>query len=150
MPSVNIYPPSKTASGLESTAFPQTIRTPSGLAIIEFQGSVVVDGDVPQEPNQKALPLGHMVFPAANDASGKHDLENWDGKRVFLFVGKHQRLTGEVKKLGKALAVIRRRDAGGASAATDDLEIAEVITHKVLFASRPEPVGTEQHVEGEG
>jgi chromosome transmission fidelity protein 8 len=65
-----------------------------------------------------------------------------------LYIGKHQRLTGEVKKLAKPLAVIRRRQVsnGAEDALTsedDQLEIAEIVYYKLLFAHRPEPVGSD-------
>lgn len=60
--------------------------------------------------------------------------------RVYLFVGKHQRLTGEVKKLPKPLAIVRRKtQAEGVEG--ESLEIAEIVRYKLLFAHRPEPVG---------
>lgn len=71
-------------------------------------------------------------------------------KTVHLYIGRHQRLTGEVKKLTKPLAVIRRRDMstetrredqGGDAAHGEELEIVELVYYKLLFSSRPEPVG---------
>lgn len=81
-------------------------------------------------------------------------------KRAWLYVGEHQRLTGEVKKLPKPLGVLRRRqEARGADDAEDamqglvagagngeeeeptELEIADVVRWKVVFSARPEPVG---------
>lgn len=59
-------------------------------------------------------------------------------------------MTGEVKKLAKPLAILRRRDGGGGAegerrgtGAGEELEVAEIVRFKVLFASRPEPVGGE-------
>ena len=63
-------------------------------------------------------------------------------KKVHLYVGQHQRLTGEVKKLPNPVAVIRKRNSGEIIAEGDELEIAEIVYFKVLFSSRPEPVGT--------
>ena len=63
-------------------------------------------------------------------------------KSVHLYVGQHQRLTGEVKKLPNPVAVIRKRDRGEAAAEGEELEIAEIVYYKVIFSSRPEPVGT--------
>ena len=78
-------------------------------------------------------------------------------KKVWLYVGKHQRLTGEVKKVPKALAVIRKRRgesegdemavdgdvrAGGEEVGRQDLEVVEIVKYKILFSLRPEPVGT--------
>lgn len=77
-------------------------------------------------------------------------------KRVYLYVGKHQRLTGEVKQLAKAIAVVRKHEARVSDKmeldgkeippeesehSGEQLEIVEIVKHKILFASRPEPVG---------
>lgn len=70
-------------------------------------------------------------------------------KRVYLYAGRYQRMTGEVKKLAKPLAVVRRRERGttegngAGEEGQDELEIVEVIKYKIIFASRPEPVGLE-------
>lgn len=73
-------------------------------------------------------------------------------KTVHLYIGRHQRLTGEVKKLAKPLAVIRRReftkearreDAGGDDGQGEELEIVDLVYYKLLFSFRPEPVGEE-------
>jgi chromosome transmission fidelity protein 8 len=75
-------------------------------------------------------------------------------KRVYLYVGKHQRLTGQVRKLHNAIAVIRKRAVGTLpqtnrdemegveEAHTDELEIVEIVKYKILFSTRPEPVGS--------
>ena len=68
-------------------------------------------------------------------------------RKVYLYVGKHQRLTGEVKKLLKPMAVIRKReeqDEIQRDGEGEELEIAEIVRWKILFAGRPEPVGTEE------
>ena len=87
--------------------------------------------------------MGRLVFPDYVDGT---ESQAWM-KRVYMYVGKHQRLTGEVKKLPRAMAVIRRR-TDGVEAPRDDgegeeLEIVEIVKYKILFATRPEPVGAE-------
>lgn len=71
-------------------------------------------------------------------------------KTVHLYIGRHQRLTGEVKKLANPLAVIRRRDvtdearreeARRENGQGEELEIIDLVYYKLLFSSRPEPVG---------
>lgn len=66
-------------------------------------------------------------------------------KTVHLYIGRHQRLAGEVKKLANPLAVIRRRDmteeARGDDEQGEELEIVDLVYYKLLFSSRPEPVG---------
>lgn len=72
-----------------------------------------------------------------------------------MYVGKHQRLTGEVKKLPKPMAVIRKRlvqdedqsaepgqDTVEGDGKGEELEIVEIVKWKILFSLRPEPVGT--------
>jgi chromosome transmission fidelity protein 8 len=74
-------------------------------------------------------------------------------KKVYLYVGKHQRLAGEVKILGKPVGVLRKRttaksmdemiDMGNEKRPKDtgeELEIVEIVRVKILFAGRPEPV----------
>ena len=67
-------------------------------------------------------------------------------KTVFLSVGKHQRLTGEVQKLPKAIGVVRKQhpNINGIDAKREmeeNLEVMEIVEWKILFSSRPEPVG---------
>lgn len=62
-------------------------------------------------------------------------------------------MTGEIKKLPKAIAILRKSEKSLADAmdvdgegssghgASEELEIAEIVRYKILFASRPEPVG---------
>jgi chromosome transmission fidelity protein 8 len=81
--------------------------------------------------------VGNLVFPLWDPA--RPDDKAWM-KRVYFYVGKHQRLTGEVKQLNKAMAVLGRRGDG------EELEIKEIVRHKIVFSSRPEPVGEEMGV----
>ncbi len=93
-------------------------------------------------------PIGKLVFP---DYSESDTASNpaWM-KRVYLYVGQHQRLTGEVKKLLKPMAVVRRRDTQRdapedrqkEAEVEEELEIVEIVRWKILFSSRPEPVGS--------
>ena len=97
--------------------------------------------------------LGRLVFPDYVPGDGVDDLA-WT-KRVYLYVGRHQRLTGEVKKLRLPMAVVRRKadksedhSMEGNFGKQDDintmdeeLEILEVVKWKIIFSQRPEPVG---------
>jgi chromosome transmission fidelity protein 8 len=133
--------------------------------MIEVQGKIVLDNDGSETTadSSSALSVGEFVFPPPDDVTDSDSLDDWDGRRVFLFVGKHQRLTGEVKKLNKPLAVIRRRGDTEASplvafddkeessrvapSSSQDLEIVEIITQKIMFAHRPEPIGVDLEPE---
>ena len=124
---------------------PKILQTPSGLAILELQGTINVPShSAPSLPDDAvnattATPVGSLVFPdydPDNPTFNKDDM-SWM-KRVHLYVGKHQRLTGEIKKLTKPLAVIGGRETSAKTA--EELEIREVVYWKILFSSRPEPV----------
>lgn len=138
---------------------PHVIQTKAGLALLEIQGTINLpghgdeaamstgDGDSEGEGRMMETPVGRLVFP---EYEGNDESNDWM-KRVYLYVGKHQRLTGEIKKLPKAIAVIQKRkgvDGGrrdgnaGEEAGTEDLEVVEIIKYKILFSIRPEPVGT--------
>jgi len=135
MPSIPITMPAKANGSTESNPLPNILQTPSGLAILEIQGSL--NSTLHTEPGSN-LPVGKLDFPLYDSKAPASDTA-WQ-KRVHLYVGKHQRLTGEVKKLPQAVAVLRK--IPGDSAGGQALEVAEIIYYKVLFASRPEPVGT--------
>lgn len=66
-------------------------------------------------------------------------------KRVYMYIGKHQRMTGEVKKLPKAFAILKRKESEQAeeSEQQEELEIVDIVKHKIVFSQRPEPVSQE-------
>lgn len=166
MPTVPLYPPCsvterKTNSQANNTALnplPQLLHTPSGLAILELQATINLpsapsqndrDHDLEDPDNQSPVPhhqtpVGRLDFPDHDPSKDPND-KAWQ-KNVHLYVGKHQRLTGEVKKLQKPLAIIRRRQPDktekGTAAAADELEIVEIVKHKIIFSTRPEPFTT--------
>lgn len=154
---------------------PQLLQTPSGLALLELQGTInlpaIPEADLLRSSSRlhttgnsfddaAQTPIGRLIFPDFDSALHGPDSTAWM-KRVYLYVGQHQRLTGEVKKLPKAIAVIRRRavqsgtgeredgamdvegrDKDMDAETRDELEVVEIIKWKILFSQRPEPVGT--------
>lgn len=134
---------------------PQLLQTPSGLALLEMQGTINLpehdDEDTISTGDVKAqeTPIGRLVFPDYDPQAPAGD-NGWM-QRVYLYVGKHQRMTGEVKKLPKALAIIRKvkredEDMEG-DERTEELEVVEIVKFKIMFSIRPEPVGTWAAVE---
>ncbi|RKF71457.1 putative sister chromatid cohesion protein ctf8 [Golovinomyces cichoracearum] len=146
---------------------PQLLKTPSGLAILELQGTINLPApnctsDIELRENHQLLrshtenstglrsveaAFGRLSFPYHDE--GDTNSTAWM-KKVFLYVGPHQRLTGEVKKLQNALAVIRkvkdelmeeREDVDNTAKNEVQLEIVDIIKYKILFTNRPEPVG---------
>jgi chromosome transmission fidelity protein 8 len=137
--------------GNTANPLPQLLQTPSGLALLEMQGTInlpehddedtISTGDV----KSQETPIGRLVFPDYDEQAppGNND---WM-KRVYLYVGKHQRMTGEVKQLPKALAVIRKvkredeKMGEEDEEKTEELEVVEIVKYKIIFSIRPEPVG---------
>lgn len=146
MPSIPLHLPSTTQT-LQTNPLPTILRTPSGLSLLEIQGTIHTPPLRP-EASKTALsidncpitPVGRLVFPNYSEAISETGVRT---KTVHLYVGLHQRLTGEVKKLANPLAVIRRRaeDAKTEEAGGDELEIVDLVYYKMIFSSRPEPVG---------
>jgi chromosome transmission fidelity protein 8 len=161
MPSIALYPTSNSTafsssnSDGKSNPLPTLLHTPSGLALLEIQGTLHASAPSPGEHATSDAAIGRLEFPLY-DPHGNAD-EKWM-KRVYLYVGKHQRLTGEVKKLPRAIAVLCKRekengneevmdvdmngvDEESTGAGDEELEVVEIVQYKILFSSRPEPVG---------
>ena len=141
--SAKLYPQTKPDQPA-SSPLPPLLHTPSGLALVELQGTINLpageDGEM-----LKDVEVGRLDFP---DFVPGAEGSAWM-KRVHLYVGQHQRLTGEVKKLPRAVAVVRRREnqvygssGGPVQEQGDNLEVVEIVKYKVLFSNRPEPVNT--------
>lgn len=156
MPSVPLYPRamSSPAVSTASNPLPHLFHTPSGLAILELQGTFHFPS--PSDPTGSTQ-IGKLVFPLYDPALNDAGDIKWM-KRVYMYVGKGQRMTGECKKLGKPLAIVRKREEVGEDEDMDldeeerkgeELEIVEVVRYKIVFSNRPEPVGggVEEHVE---
>ncbi|KAF2629554.1 hypothetical protein BU25DRAFT_408825 [Macroventuria anomochaeta] len=152
MPTVTLYPPSSTATPPLKTEnpLPPLLHTPTGLALLEIQGTIHFP---PPSATSTSSRVGKLVFPTYNpNLNGEEDTK-WM-KRVYLYIGENQRMVGECKRLGRPFAVIRRRgqDEGGdevmeggeegtGTGEGEELEIVEVVRHKIVFSGRPEPVG---------
>lgn len=151
--SVTLHPSTPSTSKPGDNPLPQLLQTPSGLALLELQGTINLPGaesaggDGPDQQQQAAVPIGRIDFPDYRPDSITFDPAStaWM-KRVYMYVGQHQRLTGEVKKLPRAVGVVRRRQqqvgGGGGGGGAEELEVVEIVKYKIVFSSRPEPVGT--------
>jgi hypothetical protein len=162
MPSVPLFPPPGSSSQNTFSPLPPLLQTPSGLAILELQGTINIpssaathkdddflddedtDKDILDGKKTIETELGRLMFPDYIDGMDADNNTKWM-KRAYLFVGRYQRMAGEVKKLAKPLAVIQRRQIASSAEGErgDELEIVEIVKYKIVFASRPEPVGIE-------
>ncbi|KAK4115747.1 hypothetical protein N656DRAFT_725414, partial [Canariomyces notabilis] len=140
---------------------PTLLQTPSGLALLELQGTInlpstaspLSSSSIPQgtattatTTAQTRIPIGRLHFPDYHP-DDQPDNNAWM-KRVYLYVGEHQRLQGTVQKLPRALAVVRKRarvaegagEREGTGGEAGELEVVEVVKWKAVFSQRPEPV----------
>lgn len=141
MDAVELRPPDPERKTTIWSPLPELLQTPAGFAILEIQGTIHLPGQNVTSDTDATAQVGKIVFPLYSSETPDDD-HAWM-KRVYLYVGKHQRLTGEVKKLAKPIAIIRK---GQGPKGTDDngeehMEIAEVVRFKIIFSQRPEPVG---------
>ncbi|KAI0407073.1 putative sister chromatid cohesion protein Ctf8 [Xylaria palmicola] len=150
--SVTLHIRPAVAEALSSNPLPQLIQTPSGLAILELQGTINLPepGHDGSEADSSELQIGRISFPDYHPDTQDVSSTAWM-KRVHLYVGQHQRLTGELKKLPRAMAIIRKRPRSQldvemtdspSEATKEDLEVVEIVKYKLMFSHRPEPVGS--------
>ena len=138
MPTIPLHTsPSQTAVAECTNPLPSLLQTPAGLAILEIQGSINLPA---ASPSATTVSIGRLIFPDYSASNSSEDT-SWM-RRVHLYVGQYQRLTGEVKKLPNPVAVVRKRDSRETTSEGNELEIAEIVYFKLIFSSRPEPVGT--------
>ncbi|USP81127.1 hypothetical protein yc1106_08401 [Curvularia clavata] len=108
----------------------------------------------PASSAQSSTQIGKLVFPYYNPDINDPSDTKWM-KRVYMYVGKGQRMTGECKKLPKPIAIVRKKgreagedvDMGGTGAENEgevskdeELEICEVVKYRIVFSARPEPI----------
>jgi len=134
MPTVNVYPPSTVRDTAVTNPLQPLLQTPFGLAIIEIQGTL----NISHPSTDPIQDIGRLVFPniPAGTVPSLEDTK-WT-KKVLLYIGKNQRLTGEAKKLPNPLAVIRRKEITEDGSTGDELEIMDIVRYKLFFGSRPE------------
>lgn len=145
--SVKVHPrPADKATAVTLEQLPPVIQTPAGLALLELQGTINLPPSDEEHGSTPGVDIGRLLFPDYHPDTQDSSSTAWM-KRVHLFIGQNQRLTGEVKKLPKAIAILRKRQATSETdmeidSTGQDLEIVEIVKYKLMFNHRPEPVGT--------
>jgi chromosome transmission fidelity protein 8 len=150
MPTIPLHLSSALPPSSSPNPLPPLLHTPSGLALLEIQGTIHFPTPAPSTPSTH---VGELVFPYHNPLLHGPDDTKWM-KRVYLYIGENQRMTGECKKLVQPMAVVRRRgedgdvdmgdgerEGGKEGSHEEELEIIEIVRYKVVFSHRPEPVG---------
>lgn len=146
MPTVPLLTRPPSSLSPVSNPLPSLLQTPSGLALVELQGDI----RFPPTAAQSSTQVGKLAFPLYNPSINGEGDTKWM-KRVYFYVGKNQRMAGEVKKLGKPFAILKKNETikdgdvvmrdDEATSGGDALEIVDIVKYKIIFATRPEPVG---------
>jgi chromosome transmission fidelity protein 8 len=149
MPSIPVHVAlSPSAPSHVENPLPQLLHTPSGLGLLEIQGTVHFPA--PTTSDQPSTQIGKLVFPHYNPDINDPSDTKWM-KRVYMYIGKGQRMTGECKKLANPIAVLRKKDrkdgedvdmggTEGEASKEEELEIIEVVRYRIVFSARPEPI----------
>lgn len=95
---------------------PELIRTPSGMAIVEIQGEVV----------------SHTL----KEGTRRVGTIEFSGNTAVMVIDGKQRMRGSIKKLDKPLGMLKMDPLN-----RDQVDLVEIVTHKVSFTDIPEPVG---------
>lgn len=162
MATATLHPRQPLTTNPPHNPLPPVLHTPTGLALLELQGAINTGrGAVDDLEAGTIVQVGRLDFPEY-EAGKSEDGGSWM-KHVYLYVGSNQRLTGEIKKLPRPVAIIRRRRTGldgdevemgaagaagdvggqGGEADGDEVEVVEIVRYKLVFSHRPEPVSTE-------
>jgi chromosome transmission fidelity protein 8 len=102
---------STTSNPDANNPLPQLLHTPSGLAILELQGTInfptvtASEDSSPSETNA-STEVGRLVFPHYTEGVSDPNGGAWM-KRVYFYIGRHQRMTGEIKNTRFCLEVDR-------------------------------------------
>ncbi|KAL0470747.1 Ctf8 domain-containing protein [Neurospora intermedia] len=158
--------PSSSSSTPATDPLPTLIQTPTGLALLELQGTLNMrDFDPSSTEPITPIPVGRIDFPdyQPNSLTFDPNDKKWM-KRVYMYIGEHQRLLGEVKGLGKAVGVVRKRmvrqregmngeeeeEEEEEEEQKEELEVLDIIKYKIVFGTRPEPVTRGEQFIGRG
>ncbi|KAK9473920.1 Ctf8-domain-containing protein [Dipodascopsis tothii] len=110
---------------VDLAALPEVLQTPTGLALLEIQGTV----HLPPGDEGMVHEIGTLSFAE---------------KTAWLWVGNRQRMEGKIVELKPPLGIMRRAETDTADAEDGStgtaVEIIDVIRHKVVFKTRPEPM----------
>lgn len=110
-----------------------TLTTPLGNAILEIQGELVLPEEKPdgltEEEAAKYVPLEDPNTHAIR--FGKLEIE---GNKAVLYIGKTQRLIGDIKDVQPPLALLKFNGEDG------EVQVKDVIKKKIIFTGRPLPI----------
>lgn len=148
----------QTVSSSSSKGPSNLITTPYGLALLEIQGELNLPHTKPDIPLNQLLPLDQEKmknFITVDDIYdavkfGHLQFDEKDDLRVTLFIGKSQRLIGNVAKLDVPLGVLKvplKQEARNGHGDVDmdeeeeqEIQMVDIVRAKMIFKQRPLPI----------
>lgn len=137
----------QSTSDITGSVIPQTLQTPSGLALLDIQGNIRIG-------NKALTGKGGLGLESQNgepedyisilEYVGEFDFSDVlaGGSEVLLRVGKSQLMKGKLEKLKKPVAVLRI--ASDEQITTEDevkeIDVVEIVYYKLAFTTMPEHV----------
>lgn len=122
---------------------PNILQTPSGLILIEIQGTIHIGKKALKATDSLELDIHGDQNTPSHDLIGTLDFSQLekDGE-VILNVDQHQRLRGKIEKLNPPLAIMRTDQAKRKVNHSEHVEIpiVDIVRLKVVFATLPEPI----------
>jgi chromosome transmission fidelity protein 8 len=126
---------------------PLTIQTPSGLALLDIQGTIRIGNKA--LTGKGGLGLESQSGDQEDDTGALEHVGEFDfsgvmagGSEVLLRVGKSQLMRGKLEKLKKPVAVLRIES--DEQITTEDevkqIDVIEIVYYKLAFATMPEHV----------
>ena len=151
---------SQEKSNDRNSSSPNLITTPYGLALLEIQGELNLPHTKPDIPLDQLLPLDQEKmknFVTVDDIYdavkfGHLQFDSKDQLKVTLFIGKSQRLIGNVVKLDIPLGVLnipvnKEVSSGDGDVEMDidrevnqNIQMIDIVRAKMIFKQRPLPI----------
>lgn len=129
------------------TTLPSVLQTPSGLILVEVQGTIHVGAHTLVSTEGLGLNSQSENAPAEEKSVrflGTFDFSQVEKKEITLVIDEHQCLRGKITKLKAPLAVLKMdnatRDGDGGTSDQISIPIMGLIESKVVFSTRPEPI----------
>lgn len=131
----------------DGSVLPQTIQTPSGLALLDIQGTIRIGNKA--LTGKGGLGLDSQSGNSEDDNGALEHVGEFDfsgvlagGSEVLMRVGKSQLMRGKLEKLKKPVAILRIESDDQIT--TEDevkqIDVVEIVYYKLAFATMPEHV----------
>lgn len=133
MPSVTISS-NQLQSLFKSDAQQTAITTSLGNTLLEIQGDLEIPSQPPENNEDENGDKRFAVYKNENIVRFGLLTIGADNRSATLYVGKKQRLLGNIVKLDPPLGLLKFENNTGA------IEMQDIFNYKIIFSNRPLPI----------